>query len=129
MTSKREQVLSFGYLPLGTANHTGCGKRGCYSGIGEALGEKLHEELFYDSEEQHATSVGGIMQAKSTAVPWDTLTWHLNALHTLIGKQAHDEIRARVKHVIPEYVYLSPTVADSESDDISLLPVPTAAGD
>ncbi len=92
-------------------------------------GEKLHEELFYDNEEQHATSVGGILQAKSTAVPWDTLTWHLNALHTLIGKQAHDGIRARVRQVIPEYVYSSPSAADTASDDMPLLPVPTAAGD
>lgn len=91
-------------------------------------GEKLYEELFYEHEEQSSTSIGAIMRAKSETIPWDALTWHLNALHTLIGKQAHAEIRARVKQAIPEYVYPNSGVAETVSDG-PMLPVSVAAGD
>src|SRR5450755_2211902 len=68
-------------------------------------GEKLYEELFYPHEEPSATTVGKIRRAKSSTANWDALTWHLNALRTMIGNQAHEEIRARVKQVVPEYIY------------------------
>ena len=89
-------------------------------------GEKLCEELFYKGEEQNATSIGRIMRAKSSTIDWNTLSWHLNALHTLAAKEAETDIRARMKQIIPEYVY---TGIAERSEDMPLLRVSPVTGD
>lgn len=89
-------------------------------------GEKLCEELFYKGEEQNATSVGGIMRAKSSTMNWDTLSWHLSALHTLALKELEIGIRERIKQIIPEYLY--PGVP-AESENVPLLQVSAVPGD
>ena len=91
-------------------------------------GEKLYEELFYQHEEPSATTVGKIMRAKSSTISWDTLTWHLNALHTMIGNEAEDAIRTRMKQIIPEYAY-TPANHPVESSEGVMLPVSAASAD
>lgn len=91
-------------------------------------GEKLYEELFYQHEEPSATSVGKIMRAKSSTISWDTLTWHLNALHTLIGGETEAAIRARVKQIIPEYSY-TPAAEVTDASRSMMLPFSVASAD
>ena len=91
-------------------------------------GEKLYEELFYQHEEPSATTVGKIMRAKSSTISWDTLSWHLNALHTMIGNEAEDAIRTRMKQIIPQYAY-TPAAQVAESSEGVMLPVSTASAD
>jgi FlaA1/EpsC-like NDP-sugar epimerase len=68
-------------------------------------GEKLHEELFYEYEEQQVTQVGKITLAKSKRGNWNNLTRQLNTLLNLDAEQLHSEIRRRVKRIVPEYDY------------------------
>ncbi len=91
-------------------------------------GEKLYEELFYEYEEPSTTSVGKIMRAKRSTISWDTLTWHLNALHTMIGNETEAAIRARVKQVIPEYSYTVAAEATDASNSM-MLPLSVASAD
>jgi FlaA1/EpsC-like NDP-sugar epimerase len=70
-------------------------------------GEKLHEELFYDYEEQRTTPVGKITLARSRATNWTTLVGHLTVLLKMSTKQMHSEIRGEVKRIIPEYDYIA----------------------
>jgi FlaA1/EpsC-like NDP-sugar epimerase len=91
-------------------------------------GEKLYEELFYQHEEPSATNIGKIMRAKSSTMSGDTLTWHLNALRTMIGNEAQDAIRVRMKQIIPEYAY-TPAAPWAESSTSMMLPVSVASAD
>jgi FlaA1/EpsC-like NDP-sugar epimerase len=90
-------------------------------------GEKLYEELFYQHEDPSPTAIGKIMRAKSSATSWDTLSWHLNALHTMIGNDAQDAIRTRMKQIIPEYGYTPAQVTESSKG--IMLPVSVASAD
>ena len=91
-------------------------------------GEKLYEELFYQHEDPSPTTIGKIMRAKSSTTNWDTLSWHLNALHTMIGNEAQDTIRTRMKQIIPEYIY-TPAAPAAESSRGVMLPVSAASAD
>src|SRR5579863_10008340 len=91
-------------------------------------GEKLYEELFYQHEEPSATNVGKIMRARSSTISWDTLTWHLNALHTMIGNETEAVIRARMKQIIPEYSYTL-TVEATDASNRMILPLSVASAD
>ncbi len=86
-------------------------------------GEKLWEELFYKNEEQNATSVGRIMRARSSTLDWNTLNWHLSALHSLARAESDSEIRARVKQVIPEYLYPEVPAASADASMLQMAPV------
>jgi FlaA1/EpsC-like NDP-sugar epimerase len=90
-------------------------------------GEKLYEELFYQHEDPSPTAIGKIMRAKSSATSWDTLSWHLNALHTMIGNDTQDAIRTRIKQIIPEYGYTPAQVTESSKG--IMLPVSVASAD
>lgn len=91
-------------------------------------GEKLYEELFYQHEEPSATNVGKIMRARSATISWDTITWHLNALHTMIGNETEGVIRARMKQIIPEYSYTL-TVEATDASNRMILPLSVASAD
>lgn len=91
-------------------------------------GEKLYEELFYQYEEPSATSVGKIMRAKSSTISWETLTWHLGALHTMISNETEAAIRARMKQIIPEYGYTATLEATDASNNV-MLPLSVASAD
>ena len=69
-------------------------------------GEKMHEELFYDHEEQRTTRVDKITLAKSKTSNWITLTEQLRTLLTMSTRELNSEIRKQVKRIIPEYEYV-----------------------
>jgi FlaA1/EpsC-like NDP-sugar epimerase len=71
-------------------------------------GEKLFEELFYDSEIQVPTQLSKIMVAQSPLLPWHVLEQRLNELKSVARTdraQRHDRIRLKVKEIIPEYAW------------------------
>jgi len=70
-------------------------------------GEKLHEELFYDYEEQRATRVGKITLAKARACSWSELTAQLNLLFQMTAEHMDAQVRNQVKGIVPEYDYIS----------------------
>jgi FlaA1/EpsC-like NDP-sugar epimerase len=69
-------------------------------------GEKLHEELFYDSEIRTPTSVAKVMRAKGSRLGWRDLQRDLRDLNTAMRSQDSYWIRAKVKEIIPEYQWL-----------------------
>jgi FlaA1/EpsC-like NDP-sugar epimerase len=69
-------------------------------------GEKMHEELFYEYEQQGPTPVGKITLAKSSARNWNGLVGQLDALLSMNLEPMHCEIRRQIKQIVPEYEYL-----------------------
>jgi FlaA1/EpsC-like NDP-sugar epimerase len=68
-------------------------------------GEKLHEELFYDHEEQLSTTIAKITLAKGQTGDWDGLSRQLDDLLIMSTQQTHTSIRRQVKQIVPEYEY------------------------
>jgi FlaA1/EpsC-like NDP-sugar epimerase len=66
-------------------------------------GEKLHEELFYDSEVRLSTPLPQVMRAQSGLPAWSVLNRHLQELQVIAYEQNPEMIRAKVKQIIPEY--------------------------
>lgn len=79
-------------------------------------GEKLHEELFYDDEEQRPTTVGKITLARGRAGNWTALAKQLDILASLNVEHQHSAIRRQVKVIVPGYRY---------GDEV--LPLPTSS--
>jgi FlaA1/EpsC-like NDP-sugar epimerase len=77
-----------------------------YSGI--RPGEKLSEELFYDSEVQRATMTPKIMCAEATLPGWPALRRRLDELGAVVHSRSGDLIRSKVKQMIPEYQWEQP---------------------
>lgn len=76
-------------------------------------GEKLFEELFYDSEVRCPTSLSRVMRAQSDL---PEIRYHLQELRIACqprfpGKQ--DAIRTKLKEIIPEYQWEAPPPAPS----------------
>jgi FlaA1/EpsC-like NDP-sugar epimerase len=69
-------------------------------------GEKLHEELFYDSEIRTPTSVVKVTRAKGSKLGWRDLQRGLKDLNAAMRSQDSYWIRAKVKEIIPEYQWL-----------------------
>jgi FlaA1/EpsC-like NDP-sugar epimerase len=93
-------------------------------------GEKLHEELFYASEDQRTTSVEKITLARSATMPWQRLSEHLEVLRAMAAREMPLEVRGLVKEIIPEYAYLlDPTRVDTTRvDNSQVLPLGWMAG-
>ena len=68
------------------------------------------------------------MRAKSSTISWETLTWHLSALHSMISNETEAAIRARMKQVIPEYSYTVALEATDASNNV-MLPLSVASAD
>jgi len=66
-------------------------------------GEKLQEELFYDSETVLPTSVAKVMRAQSRIPEWELLRASLDELRAIAPRQNADLIRRKMKQIIPEY--------------------------
>ena len=66
-------------------------------------GEKLHEELFYESEVRLPTQMPKVMRAQSPVLPWHVLEPKLQELQSLLYEQDAERIRAKIKQLIPEY--------------------------
>jgi len=72
-----------------------------YTGI--RPGEKLHEELFYDSEVRLPTPFSKIMRAQGKLPSWQILTRSLEELQGVAYGYSPDLIRAKIMQIIPEY--------------------------
>jgi FlaA1/EpsC-like NDP-sugar epimerase len=70
-------------------------------------GEKMHEELFYEYEEQRATSVEKITLAKGNIGNWSGFREQLNVLFRMSAGQIHFDVREQVQRIVPEYDYSS----------------------
>lgn len=72
-----------------------------YSGM--RPGEKLHEELFYSSETPSPTALAKVLRAQSHLPAWPLLCSQLRELRVAASSQGADQIRNRLKQIIPEY--------------------------
>jgi len=66
-------------------------------------GEKLSEQLFYDSEVRRPTTISKIMCAESDLPGWTELRRQLDELAVAARSRSGDLIRLKVKRIIPEY--------------------------
>ncbi len=80
--------------------------------IGMRPGEKLCEELFYDSEMPEATSLPGIRRAKCLPPVWPQFSMQLRELRACALSRDPERIRAKLKEMIPEYGWASPNYSD-----------------
>jgi FlaA1/EpsC-like NDP-sugar epimerase len=80
--------------------------------IGMRPGEKLHEELFYDSETPEPTSAVKIQRAKCFPAVWQQLSRELRHLQGFSLSRDHDRIREKLKQIIPEYKWVAPDYLD-----------------
>ena len=71
-------------------------------------GEKLYEDLFYDSEEQLPTSQKKVLCTRGNLMTWATLVQHLGELQQQAIGGSEASIRAKVRDIIPEYTYAAP---------------------
>jgi FlaA1/EpsC-like NDP-sugar epimerase len=70
-------------------------------------GEKLIEELFYEIEEVDETSFPKIKRARGPVQDWESLSRRLEELEAALFADDPDDIRARIKEIVPEYSYVS----------------------
>jgi len=66
-------------------------------------GEKLYEELFYETEVRLSTSLAKVMRAQGHLPQWQVLSRRLAELQLLPYYQNAELIRAKIKQIIPEY--------------------------
>ena len=71
--------------------------------IGLRPGEKLQEELFYANETVTSTSCREIKRVRGTYGSWMELQRQLEALRVSLTQGAPDEIRARLRNIVPEF--------------------------
>lgn len=74
-----------------------------FTGLRE--GEKLEELLFYPSEEVCPTSFPKIKKARNQPLGWPDLQVRLEELRASMFVDGASPIRAKVKEIVPEYVY------------------------
>jgi FlaA1/EpsC-like NDP-sugar epimerase len=77
-----------------------------YTGIRK--GEKLHEELFYDSESASRTQCDKVMRTAGKLTSWPVLQQHLQELDDLVYSVADSMLRKKLKDIVPEYDYVEP---------------------
>jgi|CZKD01.1.fsa_nt_gi FlaA1/EpsC-like NDP-sugar epimerase len=70
-------------------------------------GEKLVEELFYENEGVDETSFPKIKRARGPVRDWDSLLKKLEELEAALFLDNPDDVRAKIKEIVPEYSYLS----------------------
>jgi len=73
--------------------------------IGLRDGEKLHEELFFATEEVRPTSQQKISRARSKPMAWPVLERHLKALQASLSINGASPILAKLSEIVPEYGY------------------------
>ena len=72
-----------------------------YSGL--RRGEKLFEELFYASEKRLTTAAQKVIRTQGQTAPWSRLFEHLTELKAECASGILDDIRSKVKEIVPEY--------------------------
>jgi FlaA1/EpsC-like NDP-sugar epimerase len=84
-------------------------------------GEKFEEELFYHTEEVVPTTCEKIKRAGGTLTKWCDLQRLLNELRLSTSQSDTLPIRAKLKEIVPEYLYDSsnPRTSGKSGDDSS----------
>lgn len=80
-------------------------------------GEKLFEELFYENEGVDETSFPKIKRARGPVQDWGNLLRQLDELEATLFLDDPGEVRARIKEIVPEYLY-EPTDPSLERRDL-----------
>ncbi len=86
-------------------------------------GEKLHEELFYESEQASPTACEQVRRTAGKHMSWELLQQHLADLHALLYVGSDAMLRAKLKQIVPEYSYAQ---GAGHVLGISPLPLPVA---
>ncbi len=68
-------------------------------------GEKLHEELFYDTEAGLTTECEKVMRTSGSIMPWPVLQQHLGELDDLVYSASDAVIRRKLGQIVPEFQY------------------------
>jgi FlaA1/EpsC-like NDP-sugar epimerase len=66
-------------------------------------GEKLHEELFFATEQVCSTSQQKIRRVRSKPMEWPILERHLKALRSSLSINGASPVLAKLSEIIPEY--------------------------
>jgi FlaA1/EpsC-like NDP-sugar epimerase len=69
-------------------------------------GEKLEEELFYGYEKVVSTSCSKIKRTNASVEDWPRLCRQLDDLHASVNDDSAASIRAKIKEIVPEYLFL-----------------------
>ena len=69
-------------------------------------GEKLHEELFYETEKALPTSCTQVRRTAGEQMSWPILQTHLTEMDALLYSANDAMIRAKLNQVVPEYAYV-----------------------
>jgi len=86
-------------------------------------GEKLVEELFYENEGVDETSFPKIKRARGPVQDWENLSRQLDELEAALFVEHPDDIRARIKEIVPEYSYVSTNRSLDKNDALWSAPV------
>lgn len=71
--------------------------------VGLRDGEKLKEELFYDSEQVWPTECNKVLRTRSTVRRWAELSAMLKELDLLVQAGSDEELKSAMKAIVPEY--------------------------
>ncbi len=77
-----------------------------FTGLRE--GEKLYEELFYDSERVLDTSCEKIKRTSTQIVPWTELRTYLEQLRSSLYVDGPDPVRRMLKKIVPQSRFATP---------------------
>jgi FlaA1/EpsC-like NDP-sugar epimerase len=92
-----------------------------FTGLRE--GEKLNEELFYDSEEVQATSFEKIKRIRSALMGWAQLQRYLSELRISVSLSGAGLVRQKIKQIVPEYSPQFSSAFDEHAKQIVKLPI------
>jgi FlaA1/EpsC-like NDP-sugar epimerase len=81
-------------------------------------GEKLIEELFYENEGVDETSFPKIKRARGPLRDWESLLKQLEELEAALFLDEPDDVRARIKEIVPEYSHLSDNEAKANKEQL-----------
>jgi FlaA1/EpsC-like NDP-sugar epimerase len=71
--------------------------------VGLRDGEKLKEELFYESEQVRPTECNKVLRTRSTIRRWSELSQMLKELDLLVDTGSNEELKMALKAIVPEY--------------------------
>lgn len=80
-------------------------------------GEKLVEELFYESEEICPTSSPKIKMARGTLQDWSKLESKLEGLEATLFLNGSESVRRVIKQIVPEYSYSADRKIETDEDE------------
>jgi FlaA1/EpsC-like NDP-sugar epimerase len=81
-------------------------------------GEKLIEELFYENEGVDETLFPKIKRARGPLQDWESLLKQLEELEASLFLDEPDDIRARIKEIVPQYSHLPDTQPKANNEQL-----------